>query len=147
MSNPRRGQPKKDYVENLQTVDKYLFRDLLKVIIPAMMEGRPNIFTRWSYLMEFPEDFPKGHIIKKDGLTDIRVMRIDKVLKWLYKHKIIDFTRSELAAKIRIESHRMRNYFKVVDVDFQTLYNDDSDVLKLVDEIKAVNKAADKDSA
>jgi hypothetical protein len=45
-----------------------------------------------SILMEFPhwvvfaEDFPKGLIVEKSAVYDVRRIRATKLLDWLYKH-------------------------------------------------------------
>lgn len=147
----RRGQPRHEYVSTLSDVDKHEFRRLLQAIIPAMIEGRKQIYVRWSYLVKFPDDFPKGNIIKKEGYTDVRSMRVEKVLKWLYKHNIIPFTRKDLANKIRNESHRMRRYFEInVDSGSVAAYNVDSvleEAVALIDSEIKQQKAADEVSA
>ena len=153
IKNPsvRRGQPKHDYVASLEEADKSELKRLLYAIIPAMIENRKQIYTRWSYLFKFPESFPKGKIIRKEGLTDVRVMRVNKVIQWLYKHKIIPFNQVDLANQIRNESHRMRRYFQIdVDSSKTALYNVDSLLDEAVDIINAdikQQKRADKVSA
>lgn len=54
------------------------------------------VVVAFAYFTKFAEDFPKGHIIEKEGLTDVRKINAVKLLDWLYKHGHSKYNASQL---------------------------------------------------
>jgi hypothetical protein len=87
--NPRRGQPRKDYLATLKKPKKVDWERLVGACIAAMIEShywKDGILAAFPYTMKFPKDFPAKFLIEEEGRTNIYRINARKLYEWLYKH-------------------------------------------------------------
>lgn len=82
----RNGKPSKAYRDSLHVATDEDMIALTHATLETLIAGDMSFHMKVSYLTKFPEDFPVGKIIKKEGKHDIRVLKAWKVLEWLRKH-------------------------------------------------------------
>lgn len=81
--NPRHGRPKPEYKASLRQISEEDIQQLVQATITAIIAGDKSLVIATSYIAEFDTDFPRGQIIKRDGLVDYRRIMAHKLLKWL----------------------------------------------------------------
>lgn len=73
----------KGYVESLRKPLLPDYNKLAIACVEAIIDGGNDVIVAFSYLMKFPEGFPKGILLREDGLVDIRKIKARKLLTWL----------------------------------------------------------------
>ncbi len=79
----RNGKPSKAYREALKPASPADMERLVVATLEALIRGEEFLLLKTSYLFKWPDDFPKGKIIRQEGKEDIRTIRCRKLLEWL----------------------------------------------------------------
>ena len=145
MTNIRRGQPKHDYVNSLETLTSpEVFLNMIEPAFRALVLKKRYFLIRVSYIFVFPESFPKGFLVKKDGLTDIRKINVKKYLKWMNDNELFTPTKAELATQMRNLSNEITKIENLVDMKFDKEYNvktpldEDKQLLQLLNSVESI---------
>ena len=145
MTNIRRGQPKHEYVNSLETLaSPDVFLNMIESAFRALVLKKRYFLIRVSYIFVFPESFPKGFLVKKDGLTDIRKINVKKYLKWMNDNELFTPTKAELATQMRNLSNEITKIENLVDMKFDKEYNvktqldEDKQLLQLLSSVESI---------
>jgi hypothetical protein len=101
MAKNRMGRPTLEQQRVAQWAKDKVVR-LLYATVKVLIDGGSHVTVAASYVMKFPEDFPRAWNVKKEGDINIYRFRANKVLDWLRAHGYTDLdTEIIRAAKIK----------------------------------------------
>lgn len=95
-SEARNGRPKIGYTSSLRTAGKRDLKKLELAAVQAIIGDQKYITLAVSYLMVFPDDFPRATIEKRVGLVDYRRVNARQLLTWLNKKGYSSITLEDL---------------------------------------------------
>lgn len=100
---PRWGQPKKKYVRKLKVGTSYeTWQPLVDVAVFSVLSKHNDVLIAFSYLFQFPLDFPKGVLHEQIGYDDVRRIKAEKLLQWLYEQGYTEHSpRSVINARMK----------------------------------------------
>lgn len=109
----RNGKPSKAYIASLHPATRDDMERLLAAVLQALVAGQEFLTLKTSYLFKWPDDFPVGSIIAKEGRVNYRSLRTRPMLKWFYDKGYTTMT----AAKIRGLRHKMGHMINEIEGD------------------------------
>lgn len=92
----RRGKPSRAYRNTLKRPTRADYERLVRVAVEAVIRGSEDVLIAFPYLFKFPSDFPKGRLVEKEGLNDVRKIKASRLITWLHKHGHTDITMERL---------------------------------------------------
>lgn len=81
--NPRHKRPTHAYRATLKKATVADYRQLEKACLVALLSKVDHVILAVSYLTKWPSDFPKGVLLRSEGLVDYRKIRAVKLMQWL----------------------------------------------------------------
>ena len=106
-----KGMPTKAELEALKPLDDEKINALMRAAIEARITGKDQILLVVNYRTKFADDFPKGFFVRRDGLTDIRRIKVRRILDWLRKHGYLDVTEEQIRLANINHTYKMKELF------------------------------------
>jgi hypothetical protein len=107
----RHGKPAAAYLATLHTPTKKDYDQLVQACLEAIISGENHVRIAFSYLMKYPDDFPRGVLVKKVGANNVHKILARKLLLWLHEHKHTDITVESLKVQ-RVIFSRFENFIE-----------------------------------
>lgn len=79
----RHRRPPEAYKKSLKKATVADYRQLEKACLVALLSKVDHVILAVSYLTKWPSDFPKGVLLRSEGLVDYRKIRAVKLMQWL----------------------------------------------------------------
>lgn len=95
----RWGKPKKKYLRRLKVGTNHAtWQPMAQAVIAAVLADQNDILVSFSYIFQYPESFPKGVLHAQEGYDDIRRIKAEKLLLWLYEQGYTEHSPTSLKA-------------------------------------------------
>lgn len=91
-SRARHGKPSDAYRASLHKAGKADYTKLLAAVLRVLIDESIDFEVAFNYTLKFPADFPKGLLLRREGLVNVRKLRADRVLRWLNSKGHTDIT-------------------------------------------------------
>jgi len=113
MNVPHRhkGRPTAAELEALKPLDDEQINALMTTAVSARITGKDEILLVVNYRTKFADDFPRGIFVRRDGLTDIRRIKVRRILDWLRKHGYLELTAEEIHVANIVHAKKMKEIF------------------------------------
>lgn len=85
---------------------------LLNAVIETILLDKRTFLASFSYITKFPEDFPQGQLMRKEGRTEVRRLPAREVLNWMREKGYTSHTMHTIA------NMKRSIYYKWDAVDF-----------------------------
>jgi hypothetical protein len=120
MRYERHGKPPTKYLETLRKPLKKDYEKLVHACVEAIVQGEKDVLIAFSYILKFPEGFPRGILEYKDGTSNIHRIKARKLLVWLNEQGHTEITLQGLryqAMMLGQLTSFLNNFEDVVDID------------------------------
>lgn len=91
-----KGLPTKEEAAALKPLDDAGINALMRAAIQARLTGKDQILLVINYRTKFAEDFPRGIFVRREGLTDIRRIKVKRILDWLRNNGYLEVTEEQI---------------------------------------------------
>lgn len=97
----KRHKPSKQLLATTHEASELDYSKLAQAVIRACIARDKNIFYKLPYFAKVAEDFPKGILVKKDGLCDVYKAKTTKVCDWLHANGHLPSDHKNLMLQLR----------------------------------------------
>lgn len=113
-SKARWGKPTDAYKASLHKAKRADYEKLVRLAIQAMIENQDTVEVAFGYTAKFGNGFPRGLVMRREGLKNIHKIQTRKLLAWLYKHGHTNIS----SETIRIQKITFTLWEKRLETDF-----------------------------
>lgn len=78
-----RHKPSKSLRDSTHAASAADLEILAKAVLVAIINRQKNLILKYPYFATFEESYPKGIIVKKDGVFDFYKVKVAKLADWL----------------------------------------------------------------
>lgn len=97
----KRNKPSSKVLDNCDKCSKEQYEILAKICIEQVIARNWDIVVRLPHFAKYSKGFPKGILVKKEGLYDYRKIKVRKLLTWLKENGYTEFSVDDVMAATR----------------------------------------------
>ena len=127
-----RKKPTKELRESTHSASEADYQALARAVVERITLRKKDIFLKFIYFAEFADDWPKGVLVKKDGLYNTYKCKTYKVADWLHSKGFLPTDAKGIMLAQRDWGYREARLTRMltdeigVDNTDKNLYNDGS---------------------
>lgn len=121
-----RHRASKEFKKTLKPkAKKQDWKKLVDACVAAIINHQELIVVSFSYVFKYPEGFPKGLVIQREGLVNLRRIKVFRLIEWLYENKHSKYNYRDIVLFRREFARKQTDLMNQVDIDLGDKYNFD----------------------